>query len=87
MAKNNVSILPGCTGIVSATLKTGKTTFTPRNTIIGKDVACVRPFDSILPLRPIEVKLENNKCYLEIHNSSDSIVKFTFVKEVILMCN
>ena len=36
MAKNNVRILPGHTGIVSAALKTGKTTFTPRNTIMGK---------------------------------------------------
>ena len=50
VAKNNVRILPGCTGIVSATLKTGKTTFTPRNTIMGKGVVYVRPFDSTLPL-------------------------------------
>ena len=50
MAKNNVRILPGCTGIVSAALKTGKTTFTPRNTIMGKGEAYVRPFDSTLPL-------------------------------------
>ena len=50
VAKNNVRILPGCTGIVSAALKTGKTTFTPRNTIMGKGVAYVRPFDTTLPL-------------------------------------
>ena len=50
VAKNNVRILPGCTGIVSAALKTGKTTFTPRHTIMGKGVAYVRPFDSTLPL-------------------------------------
>ena len=50
VAKNNVRILPGHTGIVSAALKTGKTTFTPRNTIMGKGVAYVRPFDTILPL-------------------------------------
>ena len=50
VAKNNVRILPGCTGIVSAALKTGKTTFTPRNTTMGKGVASVRPFDSSLPL-------------------------------------
>ena len=66
VAKNNVRILPGCTGIVSATLKTGKTTFTPINTIMGKGIAFVRPFDGTLPLTPIEVKLENNKCSLEI---------------------
>ena len=48
--KNNVRILPGHTGIVSAALKTGKTTFTPRNTIMGKGVVYVRPFDTTLPL-------------------------------------
>ena len=49
VAKNNVRILPGCTGIVSAALKTGKTTFTLRNTIMGKGVVHVKPFDSTLP--------------------------------------
>ena len=75
VAKNNVRILPGNTRIISAALKTGKTTFTPRNTIMGKGVAYVRPFDSTLPLRPIEVEFGNNK---EIHNSSDSTVEFLF---------
>ena len=83
VAKNNVRILPGHTGIVSAALKTSKTTFTPRNTIMGKGVAYVRPFDTTLPLRPIEVELENNKCRLEIHNSSDSTVEFTLGNEAI----
>ena len=78
MAKNNVRILPGCTGIVSAALKTSNTTFTARNTIMGKGVACVRPFDTTLPLQPTEVKLENNKCCLEIHNLLDSTVENTF---------
>ena len=41
VAKNNVRILPGHTGIISAALKTGKTTFTPRNTITGKGIAYV----------------------------------------------
>ena len=53
VAKNNVRILPGHTEIVSAALRTGKTTFTPRNTIMGKGVAYVRPFDTTLPLQPI----------------------------------
>ena len=39
VATNNVRILPGKTGIISAELKTGKTTFTPRNTIMGKGIA------------------------------------------------
>ena len=41
VAKNNVRILPGNTGIISAALKTGKTTFTPRKTIMGKGIAYV----------------------------------------------
>ena len=45
VAKNNVRILPGCTGIVSAALKTSRSTFIPRNIIMGKGVAYVRPFD------------------------------------------
>ena len=76
VAKNSVKILPRCTGIVSAALKTSRSTFIPRNTIIGKGIAYVRPFDKMLPLRPIEIVLENNKCCLEIYNSSDSTVKF-----------
>ena len=60
-AKNNARILPGHTGIILAALETGKTTFIPRNTITGKDIACVRPFDKTLPLRPVEVEFENNK--------------------------
>ena len=80
-AKNNVRILPGCTGIVSAALKTGRSTFIPRNTI-GKDIAYVRPFDKMLPLRPIEIEFENNKCCLEIHNSSDSTGEFLFGNEI-----
>ena len=49
---------------------------------MGKGIACVRPFDSTLPLWPIEVKLENNKCCLEIHDSSDSTVESTFSKDI-----
>ena len=82
VAKNNVRILPGNTGIISAALKIGKTTFTPRNTIMGKGVAYMRPFDRTLPLRPIEVEFINNKCCLEIHNSSDSTVEFLFGNEI-----
>ena len=38
IAKNNVRILPGKKGVVSLALKPSKTTFTPRNTIMGKGV-------------------------------------------------
>ena len=82
VAKNNVSILPGHIGIILAALKTGKTTFTPRNTTMGKGVAYVRPFDMTLPLRPIDVEFKNNKCCLEIYNSSDSTVEFLFGNEI-----
>ena len=41
VAKNNVRILPGCTGIVTAALRTGRSTFIPRNTIMGKGIAYV----------------------------------------------
>ena len=59
-----------------------KTTFTPRNTIMGKGIAYVRPFDTTLPLRPIGVEFKNNKYCIEIHNSSDSTVEFLFVNEI-----
>ena len=83
VTNNKFGILPGQTGIVSA-LKTGKTTFKPRNTIMGKGVTYVRLFDTTLPLQPIKVELENNKCCLEIHNSSDSTVEFAFGKEILM---
>ena len=82
VAKNNVRILQGHMGIVSAALKTGRSTFIPRKTIMGKGIAYVRPFDKTLPLRPIEIEFENNKCCLEIHNSSDSTAKFLFGNEI-----
>ena len=50
VTKNNVRILSEHIGIVSAALKTGNTMFTPRNTIMGKGVAYVRPYDTTLPL-------------------------------------
>ena len=81
VAKNNVRILLGHTGIILAALKTDKTIFTPRNTITGKGVAYLRPYGMTSPLRPIEVEFENNKCCLGIHNSSDSTVEFLFGNE------
>ena len=44
VAKNKVRILLGNTRIISTALKMGKTTFTPRNTIMGTGVTYVRPF-------------------------------------------
>ena len=49
---------------------------------MGKGIAYVRPFDTTFPLRPIEVEFENNKCCLEIHNSSNSTVELLFANEI-----
>ena len=58
MVRNNVRMLPGKTGVVSLTLRANKTSFTPRHTITGKGVACIKPFDPTLPLRLIEIELK-----------------------------
>ena len=63
--RNNVRVLPGKTGVVSLTLQPNKTSFTPRHTITGKGAAHVKPFDSKLPLRPIEIEFEKNQCALK----------------------
>ena len=80
--RNNVRMLPGKTRLVSLTLQPNKTSFTPRHTITGKGVAYIKPLDSILPLRPIEIELENNHCYIEIHNTSDTTVEFLHGQEM-----
>ena len=56
VAKNNVRILPGQTGIVLLALKPSKTSFVPCHTITGEGTAYVRP-----PLRPVEIEFENNR--------------------------
>ena len=60
-------MLPGKTGIVSLTLRPNKTSFTPRHTITGKGVAYIKPLESSLPLRPIEI------------NSKTTIVALKFI--------
>ena len=81
IAKNNVGILPGQTGIISLVLKPSKTSFVPHHTITGKGIAYVRPFNLTLPLRPVEIEFENTRC-LEVCNTSDSIIKFQYGHEV-----
>ena len=49
---------------------------------MGKGIAYVQPFNTILSLTPIEVEFKNNRCCIEIHNSSDSTVEFLFGKEI-----
>ena len=80
--RNNVQVLLGKTEVVSLTLQPNKTSFTPRHTITGKGVAYVKPFDSKLPLRPIEIKFENNRCCIEVHNTSNTTVEFLHGQEM-----
>ena len=82
VAKNNVRILPGHKGIVSLVLKLSKTSFVPCHTITGKGIAYVRPFDLTLPLRPVEIEFENNRCSLEVCNTSDSTTEFQYCHQV-----
>ena len=80
--RNNVQVLPGKTGVVSLTLQPNKTSFTPRHTITGKGITYVKPFDSTLPLRPIEIEFENNCCCIEVYNTSNSTVEFSYGQEI-----
>ena len=75
-------MLPGKTGLVSLTLSPNKTSFTLRHTITGKGVAYIKPLDLRLPLRPIEIEFENNRCCIEIHNTSDTTVEFLHSQEI-----
>ena len=59
-----------------------KTSFVPCHTITGKGIAYVRPFNLTLPLRPVEIEFENNRCCLEVYNTSDSTIKFQYGHEV-----
>ena len=81
-AKNNVRILPRQTGIVSLVLQLSKTSFVPCHTITGKGIAYVRPLDLTLPLRPVEIEFENNRCCLEVCSTSDSTIEFQCSHEV-----
>ena len=82
VAKNNVRILPGQTGIVSLALKLSKTFFLPCHTITGKGIAYVKPLNLTLPMRPVEIEFENNICCLEVCNTSDSTIEFQYSHEV-----
>ena len=63
-------------------LKPGKTSFVPRHFITGKGIAYVRPFDLKLPLRPVEIEFENNRCCLEVYNTSNRTVEFQYGHEI-----
>ena len=80
--RNNICVLPGKTVIVSLTLQPYKTSFTHRHTIIGKGDAYIKPLDPSLPLRLIEIEFKNNRCCIEIHNTSDTTVEFLHGQEM-----
>ena len=80
--RNNVRVLPEHTGIVSLALKLSKTSFIPHHTVIGKGIACVKPLHSTLPLRPVEIEFENNRCCLEVCNTSDCTIEFQHGQEI-----
>ena len=82
MATNNIRVLPRCKGIISLVLKPSKTSFIPCCMIISKGIAYVKPFDLTLPLRPVEIEFENNRCCLEVCNTSDCTTEFQYGQEI-----
>ena len=50
--------------------------------IIGKGIAYVKPLDPTLPLRPVEIEFENNRCCLEVFNTSDCTIEFQYGQEI-----
>ena len=80
--KNNVRILPAQTGIISLALKPSKTSFVSCHTINGKGIAYARPLNLTLPLGPVKMEFENNRCCLEVCNTSDSTIEFQYGHEV-----
>ena len=82
IARNNARVLPGHTGIVSLALKLSKTSFIPCHMVIGKGITYVKPLYPTLPLRPVEIEFENNRCCLEVCNTSDCTIDFQHGQEV-----
>ena len=50
--------------------------------IIGKGIAYVKPLDLTLPLRPVEIEFKNNRCCLEVCNTSDYTTEFQYGQEI-----
>ena len=82
VAKNNVKVLPSQTRTLSLVLKPSKTSFVPHHIITGKGIAYVRPLDVTLPLRPVEIEFENNRCCLDVCNTSESNIEFQYNHEI-----
>ena len=45
-------------------------------------MAYIKPLDSSLPLRWIEIEFENNHCCIEVHNTSDTTLEFLHGQEM-----
>ena len=82
IATNNVTVLPEHTGVLSLAPKPSKTSFVPGHTIIGKGIAYVKPLDLTLPLRLVKIEFENNRCCLEVCNTSDCTIEFQYGQEI-----
>ena len=82
MGTNNIRVLPGHIEIVSLVLKLSKTSFVPCHMIIDKGIAYIKPLDLTLPLRPVEIEFENNRCCLEVCNTSDCTIEFQYSQEI-----
>ena len=50
--------------------------------LFGKGVAYVKPLDLTLPLRPVKIEFENNRCCLEVCNTSDCTIEFQYSQEI-----
>ena len=50
--------------------------------IIGTGIAYVKPLDLTLPLRPVKIEFENNRCCLEVCNTSDYTTEFQYSQEI-----
>ena len=73
---------PDRQGLYLLVLKPSKTSFVPHQMITEEGIAYVRPLDPILPLRPVEIEFENNRCCLEVGNTSDCTIEFQYSHEV-----
>ena len=47
-----------------------------------RQIAYTRPFDLTLPLTPVEIEFENNRCCLEVCNTSDCTIEFRYGNEI-----
>ena len=47
-----------------------------------QSIAYVKPLDLTLPLRPVEIEFENNRCCLEVCNTSHCTIEFQYSQEI-----